>query len=391
MAKRTLTILGAVMALAAAGLATESPASAAPPPWAAVPACPGPAAKGTVRCHAWVLPHAKKSGGSSKHSGNTGTTIGGLSPATIKTAYNFPTSLTAGAGQTIAIVDAYDAPNAEKDLATFSTQWGLPQCTTRNGCFTKVNQAGGAALPSADSRWALEISLDIQWAHAIAPGAKILLVEANSSGFGDLNTAEDYANQHALYVSNSWGGGEFSGESTNDAHYGPGNVSAFVASGDGGYGAEYPSASPNVISVGGTTLGHTSTGYLDYGWTGSGGGCSASERATSAQAAFGGYAQANCGGMRATPDLALDADPNSGVAVYDSTPYNGQSGWFVVGGTSASTPMVAARAAITGQPVKPATVYGTSISFRDVTQGSNNGASCLPGYDLVTGRGAWIG
>ena len=316
----------------------------------------------------------------------------GLAPATIKGVYGFSTSSTAGSGRTIAIVDAYDDPTAESDLGVFSSQYGLPACTTANGCFKKVNQTGGTRYPKSNAGWALEISLDIQWAHAIAPGAKILLVEATSNSFTNLMAAEDYASAHATYVSNSWGGAEFSGESAYDSHFTHSGVSYFVSSGDAGTPAEYPSASPNVISVGGTSLSFNGNGTLasETGWSGSGGGCSQYETATSAQQALGTFAQVGCGTSRGTPDLALDADPNSGVSVYDSTRYQGQKGWWTVGGTSASSPMTAAHAAVTGSVVTSGYVYGNTPSYRDITSG-NNGAPCLPGYDLVTGRGSWLG
>ena len=130
-----------------------------------------------------------------------------------------------------------------------------------------------AAIPRADSGWALEISLDVEWVHAIAPGAKILLVEASSNSFTNLMAAEDYAKAHAQYVSNSWGGSEFSGEATYDSHFAASGVSFFVSSGDNGAPAEYPSASPNVISVGGTTLNLDSSGAVtsETGWSGSAG------------------------------------------------------------------------------------------------------------------------
>jgi len=347
-----------------------------PPPFVHV--CPGPAGPGTTRCHSITRPQAS-------------TSPSGLSPAMVKSAYNFSTSLTAGTGTTIAIVDAYDDPTAESDLNVFSSQFGLPACTTANGCFAKVNQTGGTKYPRANAGWALEISLDVQWAHAIAPGAKILLVEANSNRFADLLAAEDYAAAHANYVSNSWGGSEFSGESSYDSHFSRSGVSFFVSSGDAGLPAEYPSASPNVISVGGTTL-HFNSGTFtnETGWGGSGGGCSGYETATSAQSGFNQYAQVNCGGKRATPDVSLDADPSSGVSVYDSTRYSGQKGWFVVGGTSASSPMWAARAAVANAVVNASYVYGNNITYRDITSG-NNGASCQVGFDLVTGRGSWTG
>jgi subtilase family serine protease len=320
---------------------------------------------------------------------NVSTSPSGLSPADIKTAYNWG-SIGDGSGKTIAIVDAYDDPTAEADLAVFNTAFGLPACTTNNGCFTKVNQTGGSNPPRANAGWALEISLDVQWAHAIAPGAKILLVEASSNSFTNLLIAEDYATSHAGYVSNSWGGSEFSGEtgSTYDGHFNRPNVSIFVSSGDAGTPAEYPSASRYVASVGGTTLHNIGPNTTETGWSGSGGGCSLYETATTAQAGLSDYTHVNCAGKRATPDLSLDADPASGVSVYDSTRYQGLKGWWVVGGTSASSPMVAARAAVTGAVVNSTYIYGNNISYRDITSG-NNGASCLVGYDLVTGRGSW--
>jgi subtilase family serine protease len=199
----------------------------------------------------------------------------GLSPATIKSVYGFSTSSTAGAGKTVAIVDAYDDPSAESDLGVFSAQYGLPACTTANGCFHKVDQRGGGVYPRKDPGWALEISLDVQWAHAIAPGAKILLVEADSNSFANLFAAEDYAAAHAQYVSNSWGGSEFSGESGYDSHFSQSGVSFFVSSGDAGLPAQYPSASPNVVSVGGTTLHFSGSTYTDEtGCSSGGGGCS---------------------------------------------------------------------------------------------------------------------
>jgi subtilase family serine protease len=343
------------------------------------PVCPG-SPIGTAHCHALVVTDGVGNPNASK-------SPTGLSPATIKSVYNFPTSSTVGSGKTIAIVDAYDDPNAESDLAVFSSQYGLPACTSSNGCFAKVNQTGGTAYPRANSGWALEIALDIEWAHAIAPGAQILLVEASTNSFANLMAAEDYAKTHAQYVSNSWGGSEFSGETLNDSHFVQSGVSFFVSSGDGGLPAEWPSASPNVISVGGTTL-HFSGGTFssETGWSGSGGGCSAYESQNSYQQT----GSVNCNGSRGTPDVSLDADPASGVSVYDSVKYQGQSGWFTVGGTSASSPMWAGRSADLGSVVDAQYVYGGHINFRDITSGSN-GANALSGYDLVTGLGSWDG
>lgn len=339
----------------------------------------GPADPAAARCHIHVV----------ERPGGFVGTPSGLSPASIKSAYSFPTDLTAGAGKTVAIVDAYNDANAESDLNAFSAKYGLPSCST--GCFSKVNQTGGTSYPRSNAGWALEISLDVQWAHAIAPGAHILLVEAKTNSFSNLMAAEDYAKSHAQYVSNSWGGSEFSSESGYDSHFVQSGVSFFVSAGDAGLPAEYPSSSPKVISVGGTTLRSIgSPAFTETGWSSSGGGCSTYETATSAQSAFGQYPQAGCAGKRATPDVSLDADPASGVSVYDTVSYNGQTGWFTVGGTSASSPMWAARSADAGVVVDAAYVYGSNIAYRDITSG-NNGASCLVGFDLVTGRGSWTG
>lgn len=368
-----------VFALSFQGGLPARAAASVPPLPSAKPVCPGPVSLGNTRCFAWVRPLASLS-------------PVGMTPAQMKAAYGFSTSLTAGAGMTIAIVDAYDLPTAENDLNVFSSAFGLPACTTANGCFKKVNQTGGTKYPRYNAGWGLEIALDIEWAHAIAPGARILLVEASSNSFSNLLAAEDYAAAHANYVSNSWGGNEFSSESAYDSHFSRSGVAFFVSSGDAGLPADYPSASPNVISVGGTTLNFDSNGNLvsETGWSSGGGGCSLYETATSAQSAFSGYGQVNCAGKRATPDVSLDADPNSGAAVYDSSSYSGQKGWYQVGGTSLSSPMWAGRAAASGAVVNAAYVYGSSITFRDITVG-NNGASCLVGFDLCSGRGSWTG
>lgn len=371
-----LTAVLAVVALAAfggVGAAANGHANAAA-------VCPA-AEVGASHCHALISTDAH---------GNPDvqSTPYGLSPAQIKGAYGFPTSLSAGAGTTIAIVDAYNDPTVQSDLQVFSSQYGIP-C---NGCLTVVNQNGGTSLPRTNANWAVEISLDVQWAHAIAPGAHILLVEASSNSNSNLYAAEDYAKTHAQYVSNSWGGPESSGEKSFDSHFAQSGVSFFVSAGDNGLPAEYPSASPNVISVGGTTLNLSSNGSVvsETGWSSGGGGCSAYESPAAAQSAFSGYAQAGCNGKRATPDVSLDADPATGVSVYDSTKYQGQAGWWRVGGTSASSPMWAARAADTGGAVNASTVYGSTITFRDIVSG-NNGAPCLVGFDLCTGRGSWLG
>ena len=336
--------------------------------------CPGPASPGTVRCHSIVRPKA-----------NTSPT--GLSPDQIKLVYNFSQLSNAGAGETIAIVAAFDNPTIERDLGTFSKQYYLPECTTANGCFKKVNQKGGIKYPRLDINWASEIALDVEWVHAIAPGAKILLVEADNNNLTNMLAAEDYASAHADYVSNSWGSSETTGESSNDSHFARSGVSYFFSSGDNGTPAEYPSSSPNVISVGGTTLHFDASGKFtdETGWGGSGGGCSLYETANLFQTT----GSVNCNGQRATPDVSLVADPASGVSIYTSTAPKGQKGWRTIGGTSAAAPMIAGRAAGLKTLVNTELIYHNLISYRDITSG-NNGENTLVGYDLVTGRGSWI-
>jgi subtilase family serine protease len=307
----------------------------------------------------------------------------GLAPSTIESVYGFSSSDLAGAGETIALVDAYNDPDAASDLATFDAKYGLPTPS-----FSQVNETGGTTLPASNSNWDLEISLDIEWAHALAPGAKILLVEATSSGLSDLLAAERYAGAHANVVSNSWGSSDFSGESSDDSSFTTPGVSYFAAAGDTGGQVLWPSASPDVTSVGGTSLTLTSglTLAQESAWSGGGGGCSKYESANPAQKT----GSVNCAGKRATPDISLDADPNSGVSVYDSVSYDGQSGWWTVGGTSASTAMMAAERASTMSSLSASALYASppSVYIRDITLGSN-GYSALPGYDLATGLGSW--
>jgi hypothetical protein len=307
----------------------------------------------------------------------------GLSPSTIKTVYGYPTSTTAGTGQTIALVDAYNDPDAASDLSKFSTQYGLPAAK-----LTQVNQTGGSSLPATESGWDLEISLDIEWAHAIAPGANILLVEATNNDLENLLAAESYASKHASYVSNSWGTEEFPEEGAYDSYFATPGVSYFAAAGDEGGLVSWPSAASAVTSVGGTSLALTAGGTLaqETVWSEGGGGCSLYEPASPSQHT----GSVSCAGKRATPDIALDGDPNSGVSVYDSVAYEGQAGWWTVGGTSASTAMSAAQAAVAASLIDPAFLYASpaNIPFRDITSGSN-GYPALSGYDLATGLGSW--
>ena len=345
--------------------------------------CPGALAD-AARCHALVVTDAR---------GNPLATAGptGYGPAEFQTAYGLTADASAPTTQTIAIVDAYNDPTAESDLATYSTAYGLPQCTTANGCFRKVNQTGGTTYPRSNSGWALEISLDLQAAHAVCPRCHLLLVEAKTNSFTNLMKAVDYAVAHADVASNSYGAGEFSGETSYDAHFNHPGVPITVSSGDSGYGVEYPAASRFVTAVGGTTLtlNADDTRATERTWSGAGSGCSAYETKPSWQDDTG------CA-RRTVADVSADADPSTGASVYDSYGYQGQKGWFVVGGTSLSAPLVAAVYALAGNggaTTSGSYPYAHRQSLFDVVQGSNGscGGSYLctarTGYDGPTGLG----
>jgi len=318
----------------------------------------------------------------------------GTFPGKMKAAYGFNKIARYGGGQVIAIVDAYDDPNAEADLGTFNTEFKLPACTTANGCFKKIMAAG---TPADTSGWTNEIAIDIQWAHAIAPGAKIILVEAKSSSNADLYAAVDLAVANgATVVSMSWSGGELANETTADSHFETTGVTFVAASGDSGHGVGYPAASPFVVGVGGTTLTVSSTGVWtsETAWSGSSGGESTYESEPSYQTGY------QSSGKRGVPDVAWDADPSTGVAVYSKY---GFGGWVEVGGTSVGSPSWAGLFAIVessrvaaakGLLTQPQTLLypDSETDYHDITSGTNGGCGTLctagPGYDFVTGVGS---
>ncbi|MFG2788535.1 putative Ig domain-containing protein [Streptomyces sp. NPDC048419] len=319
----------------------------------------------------------------------------GLSPANLHSAYNLPS--TGGSGLTVAVVDAYNDPNAASDLATYRSQYGLSSCTKANGCFKQVSQTGSTtSLPTNDTGWAGEEALDIDMVSAVCPNCSIILVEANSANDTDLGTAENEAvSLGAKFVSNSWGGDEASSQTGEDTSYfkHPG-VAITVSAGDSGYGAEYPATSQYVTAVGGTAL---STSSNSRGWTesvwktssteGTGSGCSAYDPKPSWQTDSG------CS-KRMEADVSAVADPATGVAVYDT--YGG-SGWAVYGGTSASSPIIAGVYALAGTPGSadyPAKYpYSHTSNLYDVTSGNNGSCStsyfctAATGYDGPTGWG----
>lgn len=300
-----------------------------------------------------------------------------------------------GTGETVALVDAYHDPNLFSNVQTFDAHYGLSNPSITQYYYTSASNDG----------WATEEVLDVEAVHAFAPGAKIVVVEAASTSSTDLFTAENYARNlpGVVAVSMSFGSSEFSGEKNFDQDFttpaGHTGEAFFASTGDNGAapGAEYPSTSPNVIAVGGTTLNVSSSGgYIsETGWSGSGGGVSKYEAKPSYQY---GYQSSS---YKTVPDVSLDADPNTGLVIYETAPSNGKGGYQQYGGTSLASPLFAAYTAIVDQgraiegrntldgptQLLPA-IYASSTAngFHDITSG-NNGYSAHAGYDLVTGMG----
>lgn len=327
----------------------------------------------------------------------------GYSPQNLSNAYKWadPTGPSwIWNGQTIAIVDAYDNPNAESDLTTYRSQFGLPPCTTANGCFRKINQRGGTTPPAGNVGWGQEIALDLDMASAVCPSCKILLVEADSNSLANLGAAVNRAAvEGATAVSNSYGAGEFFGETSYESYYNHPGTAVTVSSGDSGYGVEFPAASRYVVAVGGTSLTTSATarGWSESAWSGAGSGCSSQVSKPSWQTDSG------CS-KRTVADVSAVADPNTGVAVYDSYGSSGGNNWYVFGGTSVAVPIIAGVYGLAGNAGSidyPARYpYASASSLFDVTSGSNgnckrgkrNSASVYlctagPGYDGPTGLG----
>jgi hypothetical protein len=374
------TVYHAALVNAPNGLATSG---ASTPPVAGVHAACPIAAAGQARCYALSAP--------ARWQPNKTTLPDGYGPADLRSAYKLPTG--GGAGATVAIVDAHDDPTAEADLAVYRSTYGLPACTTANGCFTKLNEHGKTAplppyVPSDD--WSDEVSLDLDMVSAVCPACHIDLVEADGADTASLGTAEGAATgSGAVAVSNSWGGDEGSDDAPwNSAFHHPG-VAVTASSGDNGFReASWPAALPSVIAVGGTSLTRSSTaarGWTESAWKGAGSGCSAYSAKPSWQH------DAHCP-MRTIADISAVADPATGVAVYV------QGSWGVFGGTSASSPIIAAMIALAGNSAELGSasyLYAHSSRLFDVTSGANPNWDCGgdylckagPGYDGPTGLG----
>jgi subtilase family serine protease len=408
------TAAAATAALVIAGLGTAAhadaaatsaaPATSSKVTWAATP-CSTPKKSGELACNSLRVTGGttafQKANDVSPKAADAATPSG-YGPSDLQDAYGLTDAAASnGDGETIAIVDAYNDPNAEADLATYRSYYGLSACTTANGCFKKVSQTGSTtSLPSSDSGWAEEISLDLDMASAVCPNCNILLVEAKSATMANLGTAVNEAvTLGAKYVSNSYGGSESSSDTSYDSSYfnHPG-VAITVSAGDSGYGAEYPAASKYVTSVGGTALSEASSttrGWTETVWKtssteGTGSGCSSYDAKPTWQT------DTSCT-KRMIADVSAVADPATGVSVYDS--YGITAGWYTFGGTSASAPIIAGVYALAGTPGSsdypasyPYAAAGTS-ALNDVTSGNNGTCStsyyctAKSGYDGPTGWG----
>lgn len=348
---------------------------------------------------------------------------GYLTAQNLHAAYSLPTETASSSLQTVAVIDAYDDPSAEADLAVYDETFGLPPCTTANGCFRKIDQEGRASpLPKKEGEWASEISIDVQMAHAVCQGCRILLVEADNEQFVNLGAAVDAAvNAGATEISNSYAGPEeptLSGvfaEYNKDYYDHPGVV-VTASSGDCGYlneaclgepgNANFPADSPDVVAVGGTALSESKETWSSTAWEEGGSGCSQIFGAPLWQTTVADFSATGCGEERSIADVAAIADPETGVDVYDSTPEGNGSptGWGVWGGTSVASPIVAAEFALAGGshgvPYPAATVYshaGEADALYDVVAGANGTCAgttacrAAVGFDGPTGIGSPVG
>jgi hypothetical protein len=339
---------------------------------------------GTARCHAHVVTDSR--GGEIDGQARPNAVPAGYGPSDLRSAY----AITTNGTTTVAIVDAYGYSRAEADLATYRAQYGLPACTTANGCFKKVNQNGVQGnYPRDDTGWSQESALDLDMASAMCPGCKLVLVEATTPSFSNLATAVNTAAAMpgVTVISNSYGGTESGSTSVEPAYNHPGKAIT-VSTGDSGYGVQFPASSPHVIAVGGTHLVRAANarGWSETAWSGGGSGCST----VYAKPSFQGDPLCT---KRMEADVSAIGDPATGVAVYGPTSRN-RSGWLVFGGTSVSAPLIGGVYGVTGHTPNGAdSIYAHVGSLNDVTAGTNGSCggtyfcTAQPGYDGPTGNG----
>jgi subtilase family serine protease len=417
---RRLVAVVASLALALIGLGVglAAPAQAASGSVGPLPfGCNAAKSPGVMHCLGYTAKSTRHVSGKTRYQTTGSSTSSGYVPSQLRSAYNL--TATGSSSETVAIVDAFNDPNAAADLATYRSAYGLPACTAASGCFKQESQTGStSSLPSTDYGWSEEESLDLDMVSAICPGCHILLVEASSATEADLDTAENTAaaTSGVVSISNSWGGTESSTETTDDSAFNHPGIAITASSGDSGYGVIWPAASPYVTAVGGTSLSKASNarGWTESVWStssteGTGSGCSAYEAQPSWQTSL--KLPAGCG-KRIVADVSAVADPATGVAVYDTANSCGTSswcdllislglvtgadGWVQVGGTSASSPIIASVYALadnTSQVTYGSYPYSHTTGLNDVTTGSTS--TCTPaylctaetGYDGPTGLG----
>jgi len=350
-------------------------------------ACSAPVVGPAARCFARIVTDAKGTPLASRD----GQRISGYAPADLRSAYNI--SATGTSSTIIAIVDAFGYDNAEADLQVYRNQWGLPECTTANGCFKKLNEKGQQGnYPAQDIGWAQESALDVDMASAMCPNCQIWLVEANNNSFKHLAKAVDKAAQLGAHViSNSYGGGDGAGAAKFEPSYNHPGIAITASSGDSGYGSQTPAAMPHVIAVGGTRLVHDGSerGWGETVWSGAGSGCSKHYDKPSWQTDVG------CK-TRMEADVSADSDPGTGVAVFGPNGA-GNSVWLRFGGTSVAAPLIGGIFGANGGTVNDAeTLYQNPGAFYDVTSGSNGTCKAgkkayfctgAVGYDGPTGLG----
>lgn len=368
----------------AAGATTTATAASSHGRAHAARVCATPSSPTTAACSSMKL--VNDQGVAVSPSGRTVTpnAISGKSPADIQSAYKVA-GLSSG-GRTVAIVDAYGYPNAERDLGVYRSQWGLPACTVANGCLRIINQTGGTSLPRFDAGWAGEQALDLDAVSATCPDCKIVLVQASSASLTNLGTAVNTAAKQpgVVAISNSYGGGDLA-DSSYGSYYNHPGIAVTASTGDNGYqGGSFPASSHYVTAVGGTSLvkDGSARGWSESAWSGAGSGCTTLNAAPAGQTA----AMTACSG-RAIADVSAVADPNTGLATYAPTTKSSSS-WAQYGGTSLSSPIVAAVYALSGNTAGYANTipYANSAGLFDVTSGSNG--TCA---SWCTAKSGWDG
>lgn len=348
-------------------------------------ACQGGEVPGFARCHAHIV--TDRTGRVIARNATRATPPQGYAPSDLKSAYQVSGS--GSATTVIAIVDAYGYPDAEADLGVYRAMYGLPACTTANGCFAKYNENGQqSSYPAANLGWQQETALDLDMASAMCPNCKIILIEASSSSYSDLARAENLAaSLRAHVISNSYGGPEQGTQSIESAYNHPG-VAITVSAGDSGYGAQFPATSPHVTAVGGTSLYRASNarGWSETAWSETGSGCSG---------VYGKpvWQKDPLCTMRMEADVSAIADPYTGVAVYGPYKTNA-SAWLVFGGTSVGAPLIAGLYGVNGAATNyGGNPYAVPSALNDITSGSNGRCggtyfcNAVAGYDGPTGLG----